>query len=191
MNVDEFLQEARTMSQLSAHPNVIRLVGFCRDETLCILSGKKKIRTFEESYISIVTIHLISKIVEFVGGGSLYDLLINTSIPLKISQQLLFMVEISRGMSHLHKHNIIHRYASSFVPLHSLSRYPCGEFPFKKCFFNFKTETSLVATFYYVRKLDSALSVISDCLEKSIVMTALIPKAPLDRWYDDDDGCTF
>jgi serine/threonine protein kinase len=39
MNQDEFLQEARTMSEIPRHPNVIQLLGFCRDETICILSG--------------------------------------------------------------------------------------------------------------------------------------------------------
>jgi hypothetical protein len=39
MKEEEFMQEARVMSQLPRHPNVIRMVGFCRDEKICILSG--------------------------------------------------------------------------------------------------------------------------------------------------------
>jgi serine/threonine protein kinase len=39
MNQEEFMQEARTMSEIPQHPNVVKLVGFCRDETVCILSG--------------------------------------------------------------------------------------------------------------------------------------------------------
>jgi serine/threonine protein kinase len=37
---DAFLQEARTMSEIAQHPNVIRFVGFCRGDKICILSGK-------------------------------------------------------------------------------------------------------------------------------------------------------
>jgi serine/threonine protein kinase len=39
MNETDFLQEARTMSTIPPHPNVIQLIGFCRDEKLCILTG--------------------------------------------------------------------------------------------------------------------------------------------------------
>jgi serine/threonine protein kinase len=37
---EAFLQEARTMSEVPDHPNVIRLVGFCRGDKTCILSGE-------------------------------------------------------------------------------------------------------------------------------------------------------
>jgi serine/threonine protein kinase len=39
MNPQEFVQEARTMSAIPSHQNVVRLIGFCRDENVCILSG--------------------------------------------------------------------------------------------------------------------------------------------------------
>jgi hypothetical protein len=35
-----FLQEARTMSEIVKHPNVIQLVGLCRGNKICILSGE-------------------------------------------------------------------------------------------------------------------------------------------------------
>ena len=40
-NTEEFLQEAKVMSTIPQHPNVIRLIGFCR-LPVCIVSGKKK-----------------------------------------------------------------------------------------------------------------------------------------------------
>jgi hypothetical protein len=36
----EFLREAQTMSEIPSNPNVINLVGFCRGDRICILSGK-------------------------------------------------------------------------------------------------------------------------------------------------------
>jgi hypothetical protein len=39
-NTEEFLQEAKVMSTIPPHPNVIRLIGFCR-LPVCIVSGKK------------------------------------------------------------------------------------------------------------------------------------------------------
>jgi hypothetical protein len=40
MNQEEFMQEARVMSEMPRHSNVIQLKAFCRDETICILSGE-------------------------------------------------------------------------------------------------------------------------------------------------------
>jgi serine/threonine protein kinase len=40
MDETEFLQEARTMSQIPRHHNVVALVGICRGDKVCILSGK-------------------------------------------------------------------------------------------------------------------------------------------------------
>jgi serine/threonine protein kinase len=40
LDQEQFLKEARTMSTIPQHPNVIRLVGLCRDEKICILSGE-------------------------------------------------------------------------------------------------------------------------------------------------------
>jgi serine/threonine protein kinase len=40
VNQEEFLQEAQTMSEIAQHPNVIQLIGLCRGERLCILSGE-------------------------------------------------------------------------------------------------------------------------------------------------------
>jgi serine/threonine protein kinase len=37
---DAFLQEARTMSEIAKHPNVIQLVDLCRGNKICILSGE-------------------------------------------------------------------------------------------------------------------------------------------------------
>lgn len=38
-NTNDFLNEAKVMSQITDHPNVVRLIGFCRDP-VCILSGE-------------------------------------------------------------------------------------------------------------------------------------------------------
>jgi serine/threonine protein kinase len=114
MNQEEFLQEARTMSELPRHPNVIQLVGFCRDEEVCILSGRKKRnerlrKQTKISFFPLRTFIFLLFLTEYIGGGCLRTLLSDFNIPLKVAQQLQFMREIANGMAHLHRHNLIHR----------------------------------------------------------------------------------
>jgi len=79
---EQFLQEAELMSSIPPHPNVINLYGFCRSP-LCILS-------------------------EYLGGGSLYNLIFGEQ-DITMNQAIKFLIEIGRGLGHLHKHNVIHR----------------------------------------------------------------------------------
>jgi serine/threonine protein kinase len=109
MNEDEFLQEARTMSEIPRHPNVIQLLGFCRDETICILSGKEKKGSQEKRNKNVLNNNSFFCETEFVGGGCLRPLLMDLNEHLSVAQQLKFMVEIANGMAHLHRYNIIHR----------------------------------------------------------------------------------
>jgi serine/threonine protein kinase len=47
---------------------------------------------------------------EFIGGGDLRALLYDSTQSLKLSEMVQFMVEISNGMTHLHRHDIVHRF---------------------------------------------------------------------------------
>jgi serine/threonine protein kinase len=110
---DAFIQEARTMSEIPKHPNVIQLVGFCRGDKICILSGRRELMSecdFKtKSKLTWTNLMLIN--IEFIGGGDLHRLILDVATqPLEISDMIRFMMEISNGMTHLHQHNIIHRF---------------------------------------------------------------------------------
>jgi serine/threonine protein kinase len=111
MNEDEFLQEARTMSDIPAHPNVVRLLGFCRDEVTCILSGEcvcwRKKRSAPRTELQPFLFSTI--LIEFIGGGDLLTLLKDQNEELTATEKLKLLTQISAGMAHLHKHNLIHR----------------------------------------------------------------------------------
>jgi serine/threonine protein kinase len=61
-----------------------------------------------------------SFLLEFIGGGGLRSLIIDTTNPLNLSEMVKFMVEIANGMAHLHKHNIIHRFVVWWACLKSI-----------------------------------------------------------------------
>jgi serine/threonine protein kinase len=76
----------------------MKLSPFCQVEVCVMLLNVCTLMT-----------HILSFEIELIDGGCLADLLRDVKVHLSLSQQLLFMVEISSGMAHLHQHNIVHR----------------------------------------------------------------------------------
>jgi len=81
---DRFIEEMRIMMQVSPHPKIVNLIGWCRYPFL-------------------------AAVLEFCEGGSLEKLLYNQSIPLSTKQVYPLIKQVAEGMQHLHTHNIIHR----------------------------------------------------------------------------------
>jgi len=80
--LNNFQAESELMKRLRNHQNVVMFLGIC-DEPLCVVT-------------------------EFMEGGSLYALLhSDQKIPDNIRNQMV--IDIARGMLHLHCENIIHR----------------------------------------------------------------------------------
>jgi tRNA A-37 threonylcarbamoyl transferase component Bud32 len=82
-DVEEFISEAKVLSQIPPSPYVVRLTGLCRDP-FCILT-------------------------EYLNGGSLSNHLKRTDISLPTGVCLTFLKQICMGINHLHKNGIIHR----------------------------------------------------------------------------------
>jgi len=72
------------------HNNVLKFIG--------VLGRDKKL-------------HLIT---EYIGGGTLIDLINDENEPLPWEQRLNFAKDIASGMSYLHASNIIHRDLTSY-----------------------------------------------------------------------------
>jgi len=83
--MDEFMREANLMMSLPPHPNVVRMYGVSIDSTQPII------------------------VMEYCPGGSLDKLLYDTEEHISDEQKIRWVHEISMGMRHLHKHNIVHR----------------------------------------------------------------------------------
>lgn len=80
-----FLKEAQVLRNLD-HPNVIKLLG--------IMFTKQK--------------HL-NLVLEYIGGGTLKDIIHNISTPLPWKLRVGYAKDIAAGMQYLHSLNIIHR----------------------------------------------------------------------------------
>jgi serine/threonine protein kinase len=52
-----------------------------------------------------------------IGGGDLRVLVYDATQLLKLSEMVQFMVEISNGMTHLHRHDIVHRFVVDILLL--------------------------------------------------------------------------
>jgi len=80
----EFNKEVSSLELInsSPHPNIVSFLGYSLDP-LAIL-------------------------VEFIDGGTLEHLLLDTEIEIDFLNVLRYSVEIASGMLHLHKLNIIH-----------------------------------------------------------------------------------
>jgi len=79
----EFIEEARIMSKIPPSPYVLKLIGIC-EQPPCMLT-------------------------EFVGGGSLFDKLMNPDVKIGQLQAMQWVKEICNGLNHLHNNKIIHR----------------------------------------------------------------------------------
>ncbi|MBS0351676.1 MAG: protein kinase, partial [Proteobacteria bacterium] len=80
----EFLKEASVMASIKSN-YLVNLIGVCMDAP---------------NYYMVM---------EYVPGGSLYDLLQQPTIPLTYSLQIQIGFEIAAGLSHLHERGILHR----------------------------------------------------------------------------------
>eukprot|EP00438_Fugacium_kawagutii_P011200 Skav235780 [mRNA] locus=scaffold3426:1065:1832:- [translate_table: standard] len=85
-DLGEVYRERERVTMLTDHPNLVK----CMDSTL------------EPPYLIIT---------EFLAGGSLFDLLYNSSTELSLWQQLKILLDIASGMRYLHEQKpcILHR----------------------------------------------------------------------------------
>jgi serine/threonine protein kinase len=83
-----FKKEARVMTTVAAHANIVRLLGVC---------------TSDPAHFHIVT--------EFCDGGSLRDRLVadHKARTLDVGQLVRWALECASGVLHLHQSNIVHR----------------------------------------------------------------------------------
>jgi serine/threonine protein kinase len=109
MDQEEFLSEARTMSELAQHPNVIKMMGFCRGEKLCIISGKPMLRYELMRCNQTLMRWFFFSPSELITGGSLKTHVYNTQHSLSFDVQFNFLKDISNGMAYLHRNDIVHR----------------------------------------------------------------------------------
>jgi predicted amino acid-binding ACT domain protein len=80
----EFAQEVFILRKVR-HKNIVQFIGACtRPPLLCVVT-------------------------EFMPGGSVYDFLHKRKCVFKLPAILKIAIDVSKGMSYLHQHNIIHR----------------------------------------------------------------------------------
>jgi len=85
-SVEDFVSEIKIMVELPPHPNVVQLYGVSLDGPQPVI------------------------IMEYCAGGSLDDLLFDRLDQTITNAKKIELVQgIARGVSHLHKHNIVHR----------------------------------------------------------------------------------
>eukprot|EP01116_Phalansterium_solitarium_P002641 TRINITY_DN1278_c1_g1_i2.p1 TRINITY_DN1278_c1_g1~~TRINITY_DN1278_c1_g1_i2.p1 ORF type:complete len:431 (-),score=86.43 TRINITY_DN1278_c1_g1_i2:460-1752(-) len=81
-NSGSFRKEAEIMKRLRPHPNVVLLLGVCIDP-VCIVS-------------------------EYLSAGSLHGLIMDQKASLGLTQCLTALLDIARGMAHLHAEKLLH-----------------------------------------------------------------------------------
>jgi len=98
----EFISEAKVMSTIPTHANVVRLIGFCAKPP-AILS-------------------------EFVNGGSLHAYLQSPKVNISLLGGCRILRDIANGLAHLHENKIIHRdMAARNILLKNNSQLPIEE----------------------------------------------------------------
>lgn len=93
----DFRAEAEKMMKMTAHPNIVRFIGFCSEPPLILT--------------------------ELILGGSLETLLYSTA-PIVSSDLSRIVVGCARGLAHLHRQMLIHRDIAARNVLLSVERQP-------------------------------------------------------------------
>ncbi|KAJ6233956.1 map kinase kinase kinase-like protein [Anaeramoeba flamelloides] len=79
----EYLNEVQTMSALR-HPNVVQLIGATKNYPYCL-------------------------VMKYYKYGSLYDIIHNKEVDLRLLEMLYIGIQVANGMKYLHSRKIIHR----------------------------------------------------------------------------------
>lgn len=105
-----FVREVQLLCALR-HPRIVQLFGytFLDDRSLPPAQRSASAPARDTAWATAGGVCSVALVMEFVGKGSLYNLLHRSDHPLSPRQRLLLALDVAEGMSFLHASGVLHR----------------------------------------------------------------------------------